>query len=94
MNRKSPNESQTDWARIDSMTDEDIDFSDIPRTTPEFWKNGFVRKGLKPVTKKSQDNVPIDKDIIQFFKFQNFNYPTRINEVLREIMVKDVPPSE
>jgi hypothetical protein len=28
-------ESQTDWERLDAMTDEDIDFSDIPELTAE-----------------------------------------------------------
>ncbi len=29
--------SQTDWARIDAMTDEDIDYSDIPPITEEMF---------------------------------------------------------
>ena len=29
---------KTDWARIDAMTDEDIDFSDIPPITDEMYK--------------------------------------------------------
>ena len=28
-------ESQTDWERLDAMTDDDIDFSDIPKLTAE-----------------------------------------------------------
>lgn len=28
-------ESQTDWERLDAMTDDDIDFSDIPELTAE-----------------------------------------------------------
>ena len=78
--------SETDWARIDAMSDEDIDFSDIPRTTPEFWVNGIVRKGLEPVVRKDQLTLRIDKDVIEFFKEQGRGYQTKINQLLRAYM--------
>ncbi len=31
------NKSQTDRARIDAMTDDDIDLSDVPEVTPEMF---------------------------------------------------------
>ena len=34
---------ETDWARIDAMTDEDIDFSDIPLITEEMYAKSFPR---------------------------------------------------
>jgi hypothetical protein len=36
----------TDWARLDAMTDAEIDFSDCPEVTPEMFAQGVVRKGL------------------------------------------------
>ena len=78
--------SETDWARIDAMTDEDIDCSDIPPMTEEMWKNAMLRKNFKPIPRKNQDNLPIDKDIIEFFKAQDFNYPLKINQLLRAYM--------
>ena len=33
------NLSLTDWEKINQLGDEDIDFSDIPETNGEFWKN-------------------------------------------------------
>lgn len=75
--------SETDWKRLDAMTDADIDFSDIPRTTPEFWANGIVRKGLKPVVRKNQLTLRIDQDVIEFFKREGQGYQTRINQLLR-----------
>jgi len=33
----------TDWARIDTMTDNEIDTSDIPPSTEEFFKRATVR---------------------------------------------------
>ncbi len=87
MNKKSTsNKSGTDWARLDAMNDEDIDFTDIPRTTPEFWANGIVRKGLKPVVRKNQLTLRIDQDVIEFFKEEGRGYQTRINQLLRAYM--------
>lgn len=76
----------TDVERLRNMKDEDIDFSDISKTTPEMWENALLRKNFKPIPNKSQENLPIDRDIIDFFKAQDFNYPRKINEILREFM--------
>jgi uncharacterized protein (DUF4415 family) len=76
----------TDWERLKNLKDEDIDFSDIPPITPEMFKNPIVRKGLKPIPKENQENTPIDRDIIEFFKAQDFNYPAKINQLLRAYM--------
>ncbi len=68
------------------MKDEDIDFSDIPPITEEMWKTGMLRKNFKPIPNKSQENLPVDRDIIEFFKAQDFNYPLKINQILRAYM--------
>ncbi len=36
------------------MKDEDIDLSENPELTPEMFARAVVRRGLKPVTRKSQ----------------------------------------
>jgi len=76
----------TDVERLRNMKDEDIDFSDIPPITEEMFKNGMLRKNFKLIPRKHQDNLPIDKDIIEFFKTQGFNYPLKINQILRAYM--------
>lgn len=68
------------------MTDEDIDFTDLPETTPEMWEKGFVRKGTKSVANDLNETLMIDRDIIEYFKSLDFNYPTKINQLLREYM--------
>ena len=35
--------SNTDWARLDAMTDEEIDTSDIPPLTEEFFARAVLR---------------------------------------------------
>lgn len=76
----------TDLERLRNMKDEDIDFSDIPRTTPEFWANGVVRKGLRPSFRKQQITLRIDRDVLEFLKAEGEGYQTKINTLLRSYM--------
>ena len=75
----SPN-SQTDWNRVDWLHDKDIDFSDSPEVTPEMFANAVLRKGLKPVSKRTQITLRIDDDVLTWFKNQGKGYQTRINQ--------------
>lgn len=87
MNKKSTSiKYGTDWETLKNMKDEDIDFSDIPRITPEMFKNAVVRKGLKTSSVNSQEILPIDQDVIEFFKAQGQDYQTKINQLLRAYM--------
>jgi hypothetical protein len=53
MNDKSIlNKSETDWVRIDLMSDEDIDFSDCPEATPEMFTKAVVRRAPKSYIKE------------------------------------------
>ena len=68
------------------MKDEDIDFSDIPKITPEMFKNAVVRKGTKTNSMTSQETLAVDSDVIEFFKAQGRDYQTEINQLLRAYM--------
>ena len=84
--------SRTDWARVDAMKDEDIDFSDIPLQNPEDWKNAkIVRFKIK---KKQPVTMRLDDDIIAWFKERTQSngfrgYQTYINAVLRSFMSRN-----
>ncbi len=80
------NKSETDWARIDAMKDEDIDFSDIPKVTPEMFARGVLRKNLKTAVINGQETLAVDGDVIEFFKTQEHDYQTKINQLLRAYM--------
>lgn len=76
--------SQTDWARVDALTDEDIeravaDDPDQSFWTDEDWANARVvfPQGKAPIT------LRLDKDVIAWFKSHGRGYQTRINAVLR-----------
>ena len=61
------------------MKDEDIDTSDIPELTADFFKKAV----LWPGTKK-QITLRLDPDVIDFFKKQGRGYQSMINAVLRK----------
>jgi uncharacterized protein (DUF4415 family) len=78
--------SQTDWERLDVMTDADIDLSDCPEVTPELFAKAVVRQGLKPVPRKAQVTLRLDQDVLDWFKAQGRGYQTQINALLRAYM--------
>ncbi|MEW6351266.1 MAG: BrnA antitoxin family protein [Thermodesulfobacteriota bacterium] len=71
--------SETDWARIDAMTDEEIDTSDIPPLTEEFVKRARVRMPKKTVAVTLQ----IDADVLKWFQAQGDDYLRVMNAALR-----------
>jgi uncharacterized protein (DUF4415 family) len=72
---------------LDDLKDEDIDFSDIPPLTEDFWKNAVRGKFYRPV--KQQVTPRLDSDLIHWFKSKADGkrvYQTRINAALREVV--------
>jgi uncharacterized protein (DUF4415 family) len=87
MNKKNiSSKSRTDFKRLSKMKDSDIDLSDNPEITPTQFAKAVVRKGLKPVPKKSQITLRIDSDVLEWFKESGRGYHTRINMLLRAYM--------
>ena len=70
---------KSDLARVDAMSDEDVDYSDVPATDVDFWQAAEVNFP----SVKQQVTLRIDPDIIEFFKADGQGYQTRINAVLR-----------
>ena len=71
-NMKQP--SRTDWKRLEAMDDADIDYSDIPPLTDAFFTRA---KQIVP------NVVPLDPDILAWFRQHDPNYTERINQILR-----------
>jgi len=78
--------SLTDWKRLDAMTDEEIDTSDIPPITPEMFAKAVVRQGLKTKDNKTQLTIRVDKDVLTWFKARGRGYQTQINALMRAYM--------
>lgn len=73
---------QTEYKRLDSMSDEDIDYSDIPDMEDEFWAKAKV---IDPGPKKAV-SLRIDPDVLDWFKHQRGRYQYLMNQVLRRYM--------
>ena len=69
-------------AELMAMRDEDIDYSDIPPLTTEFWKNAKIRV---PETKQLI-SVRLDRDIVKWFKGRGKGYQSYMNSVLRSFV--------
>ena len=70
--------SDTDWKRLESMTDNEIDFSDIPELDEEFFRNAEIRLPKR----KQHVSMRLDADVLDWFRKQGQGYQTRINAVL------------
>ncbi|CUX26458.1 BrnA antitoxin family protein [Agrobacterium genomosp. 13] len=77
-------EDRTDWARVDAMTDEDIERA--TRDDPDWagfddidWSKAEV---VFPTAKQSI-SIRVDQDVVDFFKSTGKGYQTRMNAVLR-----------
>ena len=84
--RNISSNSRTELERLAKMKDSDIDLSDIPEISLEKFAKAVIRKGLKPVPKKSQVTLRIDADVLEWFKGTGKGYQTRINTLLRTYM--------
>ena len=76
---KKKRNSQTDWEKVDSVSDSNIDYSDIPKLDDKFWNEAKLEM---PETKKKV-TIRLDNDVINWFKSSGKGYQTKINAVLK-----------
>jgi uncharacterized protein (DUF4415 family) len=67
------------------MPDSEIDFSDIPETTAEMWRNAV--RGNPYLPKKQQLTVRLDSDVLKWLKGMGKGYQTKLNAMLRAAMI-------
>jgi len=71
--------SKTDWERIDQMDDEDIDTSDIPPLTDEFFETGEWRRPAE----KIQLTVEVEPEVAEWYRKQGNNSERCLSAALR-----------
>jgi uncharacterized protein (DUF4415 family) len=87
--------SATDWERLDAMSDEDIDFSDIPEVTEEQLKRATLRLGPRP-----RVSLHVDAEVLAWIKRYGDDWERRIHDAMREYVenhrddVADPPTSK
>lgn len=74
-------QSKTNWDHIDTLRDEDIDYSDNPKLTPGFFEESVRWPGHKELI-----SLRVDPDVLAFFRQQGKGYQTVINALLRKYM--------
>jgi uncharacterized protein (DUF4415 family) len=77
--------------RLAQMPDENIDFSDIPRSGKDDWKNAVRGKFFRP--NKKQVTLRLDADLIDWFKAKQAGargYQTAINAALRGVVNREM----
>ncbi len=83
-----PKPTQADFDRLNAIKDENIDFTDIPELTEDFFANAKVGEFYHP--KKKQVTVKIDTDILDWLKTDSKGYQAKLNSILRKSMLETV----
>lgn len=64
--RSTSSDSQTDWDRLRSMRDEEVDLSEIPEISADDLRGAVLRVGGKPVPEgKSFVGMLLDADLVE-----------------------------
>jgi uncharacterized protein (DUF4415 family) len=87
MNKSSTSKpSQTDWAKVDALSDTDLDYSDSPKISPEFFVTGKLRKGQRVPVGKEAISIRLDRDILEWLRSRGSGYQSEVNALLRAYM--------
>lgn len=73
-------QSGTDWTSVDSVKDEEIDYSDIPELGDEFFQKASFVPAKQAIT------IRLDSDVVTWLKEGGKGYQTRANRILRSVM--------
>jgi uncharacterized protein (DUF4415 family) len=86
---------KTDWARVDAMTDEEVEASiasdpDWAEFKDIDWSDAVL---VIPARKKAI-SIRVDEDVLDYFKSEGDGYQRRINAVLRSYMQQKGKPKK
>ena len=80
----------TDFKRLDEMTDEDIDFSEIPEWTDEMFAQGVVVPPLEAREPREELVVRMDRDLAAWYRDMGPGQNDMMNFALRRFMQEQV----
>ncbi|MBF0230718.1 MAG: BrnA antitoxin family protein [Desulfamplus sp.] len=72
--------SQTDWKALESMSDDEIDYSDIPELSEDWFKKAKIRLPES----MTAPSIKFDSDILEWFKSHGKKHQHQINAMLRD----------
>lgn len=70
--------SKSDWKRVDAISDDEIDYSEIPELDEEWFENALWGIPVKKIV-----TIRLDFDVVDWFRNQGPGYQTRINALLK-----------
>ncbi len=84
----------TDYERLRTMRDEEIDFSEIPPITDEMFARGVLRPPLSVTHPREKFTVKLDRDLVKWYRDMGEDASTIISLVLRRYMQEELrkPP--
>jgi uncharacterized protein (DUF4415 family) len=87
-------QNETDHARLDAMTDEQIEAAAAsdPDWAP-FMDIDWSKVEIAQAPRKKPISIRLDEDVLEFFKQQGAGYQRRVNAVLRAYMGEAVKGS-
>jgi len=71
-----------------SLPDTQIDTSEIAPLTEAFWKGAVRNPFYRPV--KQQLTVRLDADVLAWLRSAGKGYQTKLNEILRRAMLREI----
>lgn len=81
-------QQKAELAALTARPDGEVDYSDIPPLTEEFWKNAARGRFYKPT--KISTTLRLDSDVLAWLKAQGKGYQSRINAILRREMLSSL----
>ena len=79
--------SETDWARLDALTDEEIEASIANDPNWQEFKDIDWSKAVLVIPpKKKAISIRVDEDVLDYFRKEGAGYQRRMNAVLRSYM--------
>lgn len=81
-------EQKAELTSLAARPDSEIDYSDAPPLTEDFWTSAVQSRFYKPT--KTSTTVRIDTDVLAWLKSQGKGYQSRINAILRREMLSSL----
>ena len=85
--RRTPSSrrGKTDWVRVDTMTDREIEAAvkADPDAAPLLDRNWFKRARMVMSERKVPISLRIDREVVEWFKARGSRYQSRMNAVLK-----------
>ena len=78
--KRERGESQTDWSRVDAITEEELEAA---IASDDEWEVDWSTLQVGIPGPKQQITVRLDQDVVDWFKATGKGYQTRMNAVLK-----------